>query len=239
MKGLTAVVDRLAARYDERTLARMLVWSALLVAAILLFLLWYFGNVGLTMAATGSSDDDRTVVVDVADLTTFEEAYDERREVGWCLYGTTNETHVRIDRVVQADPLRQEPGRIEFTCIPETGTQLVSGRNPRLVGVVHSHPNHDRSYLSRTDLVLWARLSPAIEVMGVYTESDGVAFFTMGSLQRPLEMTLRFPDERTVEPGGSGVSSPPLPDGCGGPEDREKWNYSVVDGCADDREGGR
>lgn len=186
MRPLGWLADRLAERYSTRTLARA---TVLLFVALLVTqggLAWYFGNVGLSLREVSHDADDRTVVIDRADVTTFERHYDEDVEEGWCLYGSTNRTHVRIRDVVHAEPLSQADDRIEFTCVPETAERLVGGGSLHLVGVVHSHPSHDVSEPSRVDTMTWGRVSPLVDVMGIYTEDDGAEFFTTRSLVSPL-----------------------------------------------------
>lgn len=183
--------DWLERRYSKRTLARaVVVLFVALVASQLLFV-WYFGSVGLSLREMGYDADDRTVVIDEADHQRFERHYDPDQEEGWCLYGSTNETHVRIGGVVHADALSKSADRIQFTCARESVGRAVAGENPRLIGTVHSHPSKNQSRLSRVDTMTWGRTSPIVEVMGVYTENDGVQFFTVRSISDPLAKDVR------------------------------------------------
>lgn len=186
-----SVAGWLARRYSSRALARAVV--VLLVALLVTqsLMVWYFASVGLSLRQLSPADDDRTVVIDESDVRTFEETYHPEREEGWCLYGAVNDTHVRVDDVVHADPVVQEKDHVQFTCVGETTGQALRGRNANLIGVAHSHPSKDRSYLSRADTMTWARTSPVVEVMGVYTEGDGIEFFTVRSLHRPLPQDVR------------------------------------------------
>jgi len=199
----SVLVEWVVSRYTRRTLALLVIVLTITVLLMQVFFVWYFGSIGLSMAATGYDDDERTVVVDQEVHATFAADFSRHAEEGWCLYGTTNATHIRIESVVHASTLTQESGRVEFTCLPETAGQLLAAKDTRLVGAVHSHPNHDRSYLSRSDIMHWGRVSPVIEVMGVYTATDGVAFFTVRSLRTPLET-------RTVGPDGERVTGEPV-----------------------------
>jgi hypothetical protein len=177
----------LTARTNERTLARLTLLFAAGVVVLGAGVAWYVGSVGLSMGAMAYDSDDRTVVIEERERAAFAAHYDERAEVGWCLYGTTNETHVRIDEVVPAAPVSQGSERVTFTCVPETAGQLLAGENADFLGTVHSHRGHDESELSKIDIALFGRLSPFVEVMGVYTETDGPAFFTTGSMTDPLD----------------------------------------------------
>jgi proteasome lid subunit RPN8/RPN11 len=199
----------LAARVSRTTLARLTV--AVGVGALLLSVgvLWYVGSVGLSMGAMAYDADDRTVVIDAAERERFASHYDREREVGWCLYGTTNETHVRVDEVVPARPMQRGPERVTFTCLPETAGQLLDGANADLIGAVHSHPGHDESELSRLDIALFGRISPLVEVMGVYTEANGTAYYTTDSMTEPLDTRVRDDGETESRPGR--VSERPAP----------------------------
>ncbi|AQL43846.1 hypothetical protein BV210_14535 [Halorientalis sp. IM1011] len=148
---------------------------------------WYAGSIGVSMGAMAYDDDSRTVVIDAADAAEFDRHYDEDREEGWCLYGTTNETHLRVEEVVHADPVGQGPERVTFTCLPETAGQVLGGDTATLIGTVHSHPGHNESELSKLDIALFGRLSPFVETMGVYTETNGTAYFTTDSMTNPLD----------------------------------------------------
>jgi len=181
----------LADRYSRRTLSRVVIALLLMLLATQLFLVWYFGSVGLSLREIGYGEDERTVVLDAADHATFEREYDPDQEEGWCLYGSMNETHVRIDAVVHADPLSQSADRIEFTCAGETANRALAGTNARLIGTVHSHPSKTDSELSRVDTMTWGRTSPVVKVMGVYTEESGVEFFTVSSMLEPLDKDVR------------------------------------------------
>lgn len=191
MSPLSSLADRLTDRYSERTLARAVVVLAVALLASQLLFVWYFGNVGLSLREMGYDDDERTVVIDGEDEAAFARDYHPDHEVGWCLYGSVNETHVDVDAVVHAAPISKSADRIEFTCAGETADQLLAGENPRLIGTVHSHPSKNESRLSRVDTMTWGRTSPVVEVMGVYTERDGAQFFTMRSMISPLEKDVR------------------------------------------------
>lgn len=115
------------------------------------------------MGAMAYDSGGRTVVIGEAERAAFASHYDERTEVGWCLYGTTSETHVRIDEVVPAAPVGQEPERVTSTCLPETAGQLLAGETTALLGTVHS-PGHDESELSGIDIALFGRLTPLVDV---------------------------------------------------------------------------
>lgn len=191
MIPVPGVADWLAARFDERTLARAVVVLVGLLLVTQVLFVWYFGSVGLSLREMGYDEDDRTVVVDRSEVREFARHYDDEREEGWCLYGSVNDSHVRIDDVVHATPLSQADDHIEFTCVRETAGQVTGGDNPRLVGTVHSHPSKDRSRISRVDAMTWGRTSPVVEVMGIYTEADGVEFYTVRSMVRPLAKDVR------------------------------------------------
>lgn len=177
----------LADRYSERGLARAVVVLAVALVLTQALVGWYVGQLGLSLREVAHSNDDRTVVVDPAAHAAFARHYDPGLEEGWCLYGSSNDTHVRVDAAVNARPLSQQSDRVEFTCVPETARHLASGRSTGLVGVAHSHPSRNRSRPSRIDAVTWGRVSPLVEVMGIYTERDGVEFFTLRSLAEPLD----------------------------------------------------
>jgi len=177
----------LADRVSERTLARLAVAFAAGFVVLGAGVAWYAGSVGVSMGAMAYDDDGRTVVIDADDAAKFDRHYDDDREEGWCLYGSSNETQIRIEEVVHADPVRQESGRVTFTCLPETAGQVLDGDTATLVGTVHSHPGHDESELSKLDIALFGRLSPFVETMGVYTEANGTAFFTTDSMTNPLD----------------------------------------------------
>lgn len=201
MNPASPLVDWLARRYDQRALAKATVGLVACLLVTQATFLWYAGSLGTSLRATAYSDDDRTVVIDRADRAAFARAYSEDTEEGWCLYGTANETHIRIDDVVHARALTKTDDRIAFTCVPESARRLVRGQDPRLLGVVHSHPDYNRSFLSRLDLMLWGRVSPLVELMGVYTEPDGVEFFTAESLTRPLDTLVVDGDRTWLDPG--------------------------------------
>ncbi|WP_336002571.1 hypothetical protein [Halorientalis halophila] len=184
---MTSSVDWLTSRASERTLARLTIAFALCSVVLLVGIAWYVGSLGLSMGAMAYDGDDRTIVVDASERAEFARHYDEDREEGWCLFGSTNETHVRIDEVVHARPLDQDAKRVTFTCLPEAGGQLLTGDSANLVGVVHSHPGHNTSELSKLDIAMFGRLSPLVEVMGIYTDADGVAFFTTDSMTNALD----------------------------------------------------
>lgn len=190
MLRTSRLVDWLERRCTSRTLASLTVVLAVCLVVTVLFVSWYFGSIGLSLGSVGYDDDDRTVVVESDDLDTFERHYRSDREEGWCLYGSANDTHLRVDAVVPAEPLAQSKEEIQFTCVRETAGRLLARENARLLGAVHSHPSYDRSYLSRKDLLLWGRTTPVVEVMGVYTEEAGVAFFTVESLGTPLPVVV-------------------------------------------------
>ena len=187
MRSLDPVYAWVERRFSRRALSRAVVVLVVALVASQLLFVWYFGNVGLSLREMGYDDDDRTVVVDSDDVAVFERTYRQNREEGWCLYGSINETHVRIDDVIHADPLSKSADRIEFTCAGETADQLLARENARLIGTVHSHPSKNHSRLSRVDTMTWGRTSPVVKVMGVYTEADGVEFFTVRSMMHPLE----------------------------------------------------
>lgn len=191
MVPLGSPTDWLARRYGPRTLARVVVALSVLLVATQALVLWYAGSVGVSLGEMAPASDDRTVVVDGEDLRTFERHYSEQREVGWCLYGRIGNHRIRIHEVVHANALVQKSDRIQFTCVRETAGQVVNGRNARLVGVAHSHPSMHRSYLSRSDAMTWGRTSPVVEVMAVYTRHDGIEFFTVRSLNEPLDKEIR------------------------------------------------
>ncbi len=191
MASLAPLTGWLERRYSKRALARTVVVLAVALLASQLVFVWYFGSVGLSLREMAYDGDERVVVVDDEDVQEFPRHYRSDREEGWCLYGSVNETHVRIDEVVHADAISQSAERIEFTCARETAGQLVSAKNPRLIGTVHSHPSKNRSRLSRVDTMTWGRTSPVVEVMGIYAESDGVQFFTSRSILSPLEKRVR------------------------------------------------
>lgn len=183
-------VDWLERHCTSRTLASLTVVLAVCLVVAVLFVGWYFGSIGLSLGSVGYDDDDRTVVVESDALDIFERHYRDDREEGWCLYGSANETHLRVDAVVPARPLSQSKEEIQFTCVRETAGRLLAQEDARLLGAVHSHPSNDKSYLSRKDLLLWGRTTPVVEVMGVYTEDAGVAFFTVESLRTPLPVVV-------------------------------------------------
>lgn len=191
---MTRPVDWLERRCTTRTLASLTLVFAVGLAVALLFVAWYFGSIGLSLGSVGYDDDARTVVMDATDRDAFARHYHDDREEGWCLYGQANETHVRIDAIVPAQTLSQGRDEIQFTCVRETAGRLFGGQSANLLGAVHSHPSYDRSYLSRKDLLLWGRTTPVVEVMGVYTQKDGVAFFTVESLGTPLSMVVTGTD---------------------------------------------
>ena len=178
-------------RYTKRALARAVVILFVTLLATQVVVVWYFGNVGLSLREMGYDDDTRTVIIDREDQRAFARHYDQLVEEGWCLYGSVNETHIRIEDVVHARAISQDSDHIEFTCVPETMGQLLARENGRLIGVAHSHPSKKRSRLSRVDTMTWGRTSPVVEVMGIYTERDGVEFFTVRSLLSPLEKDVR------------------------------------------------
>lgn len=187
MNPLTWLTTWFERRYTKRALARL---SAMLVVLLLvsqLLFIWYFGSVGLSMGRTAYSNDDRTVVIDATEVDKIERDYNQHTEEGWCLYGSKNRTHIRVTEVVRAETLFKREDQIAFTCLPETASQVASGRNPQLIGNVHSHVGHNRSRLSRMDVLLFGRVSPILTVMGVYTEHEGVEFYTTESLNKPLE----------------------------------------------------
>lgn len=191
MRPMDWCYDWLEDRYSKRALSRgVVVLVVALVASQLLFV-WYFGSVGLSLREMAYDADERTVLIDGDDQAKFERDYRPDREEGWCLYGSINETHVRIDEVVHADPLSKSADRIEFTCAGETADQLLARENPRLIGTVHSHPSKNQSRLSRVDTMTWGRTSPVVEVMGIYTDEDGVEFFTVRSMLNPLPKDVR------------------------------------------------
>jgi hypothetical protein len=183
--------DWIDARYTKRTLTRVVVVLAIALLATQLVFVWYFGNVGLSLREMGYDDDERAVVIDGDDEAAFARDYHPDHEEGWCLYGSINESHVRVDDVAHAAPISTSADRIEFTCAGETADQALAGENPRLIGTVHSHPSKDRSRLSRVDTMTWGRTSPVVEVMGIYTAEDGVQFFTVRSMVSPLEKDVR------------------------------------------------
>lgn len=195
----------LAARTSERALARTTLALAVGFLVLGAGVVWYVGDLGVSMGAMAYDDDDRTVVIDAAERAEFARHYDDRREEGWCLYGSTDANEVRITEVVHARPLGQGPERVAFTCLPETAGQLVSGDETTLIGTVHSHRGHDRSELSKLDIAMFGRLSPLIEVMGVYTPADGPAFFTTGSMTHSL-------DVRVLGDSGDASGDSTLPD---------------------------
>lgn len=187
MNPISWCFDWLESRYTKRALSRVIVVLVVALVASQILFVWYFGSVGLSLREMGYDGDERTAVIDSDDQATFERDYHPDHEEGWCLYGSINETHVRIDEVVHADPISKSSDRIEFTCAGETADQLLARENPRLIGTVHSHPSKDRSRLSRVDTMTWGRTSPVVKVMGIYTEDDGVEFFTVRSMINPLE----------------------------------------------------
>lgn len=191
MRPLDRWADWFEARYSKRALTRAVVVLTVALLATQLVFVWYFGNVGLSLREMGYDEDDRTVQIDAEDEAVFERDYQPDREEGWCLYGSMNGSHVRVDAVVHADPISKRSDRIEFTCAGETADQLLAAENPRLIGTVHSHPSKDESELSRVDTMTWGRTSPVVEVMGIYTEEDGVEFFTVRSMISPLEKDVR------------------------------------------------
>lgn len=181
-------------RYSKRALSRAVVVLFLTLLATQLLLVWYFGSVGLSLSEMGYAEDERTVVLDAEDHAKFERDYHPDREEGWCLYGSMNETQIRVEAVAHADPLSQSADRIDFTCAGETADRFVAGENPRLLGTVHSHPTKTHSRLSRVDMMTWGRTSPVVKMMGVYTEESGVEFYTVSSMIEPLEKDVREPD---------------------------------------------
>ena len=187
MTGLS-LLDCVARRYSERTLAAVAVVAVVCMVVTVAVVAWYFGSMGLSLRAMAYTGDDRTVVVDATDSAAFPAHYDTAHEVGWCLYGQANESHVRVEAVVPASTLAQRADEVRFTCLPETAGRAVSGRPGGFLGAVHSHPSYNRSFLSHKDVMLWGRTSPVVEVMGVYTEPGGVAFFTVESMAEPLDV---------------------------------------------------
>ena len=186
MSPMARLYDVLERRYSKRTLSRAVVVLFVALLASQVLFVWYFGSVGLSLREMAYDADERTVVLDSEDRAEFERHYSPGREEGWCLYGSMNETHVRIDEVVHANAFSKSADRIEFTCASETADQMLARENPRLIGTVHSHPSKNRSRLSRVDTMTWGRTSPVVEVMGIYTEEDGVEFFTVRSMVSPL-----------------------------------------------------
>jgi len=184
---MTGPTEWLADRVSDRTLARLTLGFAAGFVLLATVVVWYAGSIGLSMGAMAYDDDGRTVVIDADDAAAFDRHYDDAREEGWCLYGTSNETHVRVEEVVHADPVTQGSERVTFTCLPETAGQVLAGETATLIGTVHSHPGHNRSELSKLDIALFGRLSPFVETMGVYTEANGTAFFTTDSMTNSLD----------------------------------------------------
>lgn len=187
MSPLTWLTDWFERRYSKQALARVAALLVVLLVCSQVFLVWYFGSVGLSMGRTAYSDDNRTVVIDATEVGQIEHQYSSDHEEGWCLYGTKNRTHIRVTEVVRAQTLVKQEDRIAFTCVPETAAQVAAGRNPRLVGNVHSHLDQPESRLSRVDVLLFGRVSPVVTVMGIYTVEDGVEFFTTESLDQSLD----------------------------------------------------
>lgn len=196
----------LARRYARRTLARAVVVLAVALLVTQVVVVWYAASVGLSLRDMAYADDDRVVVIDAEDRERFARHYDPDREVGWCLYGSVDDARIRIDAVVRATPLSSGSSHIEFTCLRETAGQLVGGKSARLIGTAHSHPSKNRSRLSRVDTMTWGRTSPVVEVMGIYTATDGVEFFTVSSMLSPLET--ECVDCRHADAERSGTGSP-------------------------------
>jgi len=115
------------------------------------------------------------------------------------LENSSTEIAERIEEVVHARTVNKESDRVAFSCLRETGAQLATGGNANLIGAVHSHPHYNQSYLSELDVAVFGRVSPAIEVMGVYTEPGGVAFFSEESLTRPLDLEVVGGDDETAD----------------------------------------
>lgn len=191
MNLMTPLLDAIEQRCSKRTLARLSVVLVVVLVTSQIVLVWYVASMGLSMGAMAYSGDGRTVVIDAADHREFERHYSSDREEGWCLYGSANETHFRVTDVVHAQTLTKNENEVAFTCMPETAGQLTSGDDPRFIGIVHSHQTKNRSYLSRRDYMMWGRTSPFVRLMGVYTEPDGVAFFTTESMATSLETEIR------------------------------------------------
>lgn len=187
MTPLTWLTEWFERRYTKQALARLSAVLVVLLVTTQVLFIWYFGSVGLSMGTTAYNNDNRTVVIDATEVGEIERDYDPNTEEGWCLYGSKNETHVRVTEVVRAQTIFKREDRIAFTCIPETASQVAAGRNPQFVGNVHSHVDQNESRLSRLDVMLLGRVSPVVTVMGVYTEQDGVEFFTTESMNEPLE----------------------------------------------------
>jgi len=198
-RPLSRLLDWLEERCEKRTLARLTVSLIVVLLASQGLVVWYIGSVGLSMGSLGYGSDNRTVVVDDADRQAFERHYSDDREEGWCLYGSVNETHIRVEEVVHARTVNKESDRVAFSCLRETGAQIATGGNANLIGAVHSHPHYNQSYLSELDVAVFGRVSPAIEVMGVYTEPGGVAFFSEESLTRPLDLEVVGGDDETAD----------------------------------------
>ncbi|MFB6163841.1 MAG: hypothetical protein ABEJ31_01645 [Haloarculaceae archaeon] len=218
MNPVTILLDWLEARLEKRTLAKVALGLAILLVVTQVATAWYVGSMGLSMGSTAYSDDGRTVVIDGAQRAKFARQYSADHEEGWCLYGSANQSTIRIDEVVHARALSKQTGHVTFTCVPESTDRLAHAEDPRLLGAVHSHPGFNRSYLSRLDIMLWGRVSPIVAVMGVYTERDGVKFFTTESLTRPLRTVVVADGHRRVvtrrgrqphRPGGNGTASAP------------------------------
>jgi len=191
MTPLTWLTEWFERRFTKQALARLSAILVVLLVTTQVLFIWYFGSVGLSMGKTAYNNDSRTVVIDAAEVSDIERDFDPDNEEGWCLYGTKNDTHIRVTEVVRAQTIFKRQDRIAFTCLPETASQVAAGRNPRLLGNVHSHPDHNNSHLSRLDVMLLGRVSPLITVMGVYTEEGGVEFYTTESLIEPLDKEVR------------------------------------------------
>jgi hypothetical protein len=111
--------------------------------------------------------------------------FNESREEGFCLFGKTNSTHIKImDVVHNEDPVSQGPNHITNLC-----TKQVAEKLPRfyldygykLIGNIHTHPISNEAKLSKRDIHSMGKMSLFQRVWGVANNTT-VNFYTNNQL---------------------------------------------------------
>lgn len=186
------LVDHLENRYTKRELARQTLLCFLSFLVISSIVLWYITSLTFEQMDRSWSNDNRTVLIEQEQHQKFPAHYNNQVEELWCIYGTANQTHIVIDRVIHREAEVKNAFRADMNCFSETFQRVREDRSLDFLGFVHSHPQSQTTKLSIGDAMAWADYQPMIKLMGIYVEGKELALYTVSSHSEPLDMKIQY-----------------------------------------------
>lgn len=185
-KGIKAKLKKAKKKFTQALRIFNILFGILLLSSVLIFPYPSPRHIVQPLnQGNNTTLDSKTVYISVEDYRTVFKHYKPHMEEGFCMFGTINDTSIKVKKVLYAQTvISQTSTSITNMCMDEIKSQLprmYTNYGYKFLGRIHTHPVSGEPHPSLRDIHSFGKISLFTELMAV-GNNNTINFYTHDTL---------------------------------------------------------